>query len=383
MTLRTAVVGGGAVSDIHLSGVAKNPRTELVAICDVDEVTAREKALEYGILPYTDLDDLLASEDLDWLHLCTPVATHLPLAETIIEAGVPILIEKPVTDTAAEAEQLRALARQHGVPVAVVRNHRFTSAMREATAAVEAGDLGEVRAVEVTYTGNTWPDEVNRGSWTFDLPGGEFEEGIPHPIYLALGAGGFPVDEASVQAVTSRHGAYEQGFSYDGLSIQYPTAEETLCGVTVLAGAVPQRTVDIHGTDASLVVDQVSGTVVRLNRDYKASPLARLRNDLDRAAGRLRGTVENVRDAVTARRHDDWDHQRLRNPHYYQFDREAARLLAGEDPLVPLDDGVWTLRLMEAVREAAGRERTDQAADADVRTAEGTAEATIPEPPDN
>lgn len=379
MTLRTAVVGGGAVSDSHLSGLEKNPRTDLVAVCDIDEETARRKALEYGIVPYTDLAELLASEDLDWLHLCTPVATHLPLAETVIEAGVPLLIEKPVTDTAAEAEQLRALAREHGVPVSVVRNHLFTSAMREATAAVESGELGEIRAVEVTYTGNTWPDEVNRGSWTFDLPGGEFEEGIPHPIYLALGVGGYPIDTERVQVVTGRHQQYDREFTYDSLSLQYPTAEGTLCGVTVLAGAVPQRTVDIHGTDASLVVDQVSGTVVRLDRDYKASPLARLRNVLDRATGRLSGTVENVWGTVRARGDESWETQRTRNPHYYQFDREAARLLAGEEPVVPLDNGVWTLRLMEAVRETAG----DGAGDDSIDETTAVPEAPMAETSDN
>jgi predicted dehydrogenase len=353
MTLRTAVVGGGAVSDIHLSGLAKNPDTELVAICDLDEQLAREKALDYGIVPYTDLAELLESEDLDWVHLCTPVATHLPLAELIIEAGVPVLIEKPVTDTAAEAERLSDLAEKHEVPVSIVRNHLFTSAMREAMAAVEDGSLGDIRAVEVTYTGNTWPDEPNRGDWTFDLPGGEFEEGIPHPIYLALGAGGYPSSTDAVQATTTRQRTYDQGFTYDGLTLQYPTSGGMLCGVTCLAGAIPQRTVDIHGEDASLVVDQVSGTVVRLDRDYKASPLDRLRNDLDRAGGRLRGTAENVWGTVRARNDDSWETQRTRNPHYYQFDQEAERLLNGDGPAVPVENGLWTLRLMEAVRETA------------------------------
>jgi predicted dehydrogenase len=353
MSLRTAVIGGGAVSDIHLSGLAKNPQTELAGVCDVDAETARRKAREYGTLPYTDTGELLDAESLDWVHLCTPVGTHLDLARELLAADVPVLIEKPVTETAAEAETLLDAAREHDVPVSVVRNHLFISAMRRARAAVESGELGDLRAVEVTYAGNTWPDEPNRGAWTFELPGGEFEEGIPHPIYLALGVGGYPASTDAVRATTSRHRTYERGFTYDGLTLQYPTDDGTLCGVTVLAGSVPQRTVDIHGTEGSLVVDLVSGTVLRLERDYKASPLARLRNDVDRAAGRLRGAVDNVRRAVRARRASGWEAERLRNPHYYQFDREADALLNGADPVVPLENGVWTLRLMEAVRTAA------------------------------
>lgn len=358
MSLRTAVIGGGAVSEVHLTGLARNPRTDLVAICDVDDETARELALKYDIMPYTDTTELLASEALDWIHLCTPVRTHYPLAREIIEAGVPLLIEKPVTDTAEEAAALRDFAAEHDVPVSVVRNHLFTAAMRGARATIDGGDLGDLRAVEVTYAGNTWPDEPNRGAWTFDLAGGEFEEGIPHPLYVMLATGGYPESVEGVHAVTNRHRSYEQGFEYDGLKISYATDGGTLCGTTVLAGAVPQRTVDIHGSDRSLRVDLISGTTLRIERDYKASPVARLRNDVDRAIGRLGGVVSNVRGAIRARRSDDWTTTRNRNPHFYQFDREIDGLLTDGEPAVPLENAVWTLRLMETVREDA-RGRVD------------------------
>jgi len=91
MSLTTAVVGGGTVSDRHLDGLAKLAMTDLVAVCDVDEDTVREKAREYDLKAYTDVEAMLAQEDLDWVHLCTPhVQTHLDLATTIVEAGVPV-----------------------------------------------------------------------------------------------------------------------------------------------------------------------------------------------------------------------------------------------------------------------------------------------------
>ena len=101
MTLETAVVGGGVVSDYHLSGLTQCPDTELVAICDLDESRAREKATEYDINAYADFEGMLAREQLDWIHLCTPVATHLELARMAIEDGFPVLIEKPVTESVA------------------------------------------------------------------------------------------------------------------------------------------------------------------------------------------------------------------------------------------------------------------------------------------
>ena len=108
MSLRSAVVGAGVVSERHLTGLDRNPRTDLVAICDLDEGRANEKALEHGIKAYTDLGEMLAEANLDWLHVCTPVATHVPLAIQAIEAGVPVLIEKPVAETVEEVEELVA-----------------------------------------------------------------------------------------------------------------------------------------------------------------------------------------------------------------------------------------------------------------------------------
>lgn len=384
MSLRTAVIGGGAVSEVHLAGLVRNPRTEPVAVCDGDEEVARALAREYELLPYTSTTELLAAEDLDWVHLCTPVPTHYDLAREVVEAGVPLLIEQPVTGTAAEASALADVAAERDVPVSVVRDHLFTSAMREVRAAIDGGELGEVRAVEVTYAGTTWPDDADRGARTLELDGGGFEAAIPHPIYVGLGTAGSPVDEASVDAVTSRDREYDRGFTYDGLKLQYPTAGGTLCGITVLAGSVPQRTVDVHGTDGSLRADLLSGTTMRLTRDYAASPAARLRNDVDRAAGRLRGAVSNVRGGVRARRSDDWTTERDRTPHYSQFDREVDAILGGGAPAVPLENAVWTLRLMEAVRATAAEGAADpEAADLDGQSggSDGPEDAVPGDPP--
>jgi len=90
MALRTAVVGGGTISGRHLDGLSDCPYTDLVGICDVDADRARSVASEYGIANYTDMQELLDDANLDWVHICTPVATHLDLATMAIEAGVPL-----------------------------------------------------------------------------------------------------------------------------------------------------------------------------------------------------------------------------------------------------------------------------------------------------
>ncbi|WP_135822880.1 Gfo/Idh/MocA family protein [Halostella litorea] len=357
MTLQSAVIGAGTVSQVHLSGLDDCPRTELVAVCDIDEERATEVARDYGIDAYTDVDELLAAADLDWVHVCTSVQTHLPLARKAIEAGVPVLIEKPVTETIEEAEELAETARQHGVRVAVVHQHLYDPAMRKALAQIRDGDLGAVRGVDVVFTGLTAPDEKHRGSWAFDLPGGEFEEGFPHPLYLALGVGGYPVDGDSVQAVTTLVDDYGGEFAYDNVQVQYASEGDALCSVKMLSGTVPQRVVHVHGEEKSLTVDLTSQTLVELPRNYRGSSINRALNNVDRVVDRIGGTVENATTVAKGQFDAGWEHQRTTKPHYYLIDAEAEAIADGAGQSESLARAVWATRITETIRDTTREER--------------------------
>jgi len=361
MTLETAVVGGGVVSDYHLSGLQQCPDTNLVAICDLDESRAREKATKYDINAYADFEGMLARESLDWIHLCTPVQTHLELAQMAIEDGIAVQIEKPVTKSVEEAERLEELVADHDAQVSVVHNHNFAPAMRKATELIEGGTIGELRSVDLLYTGETFPDDVRRGAWAFDLAGGEFEEGLPHPIYMVLKLGGYPAAPESIQATTSLRNEYQQGFDYDSVQFQYTTDAGVLCSGTVLASDIPHKSIQVHGEDGSLEVDIVSQSVTVLDRDYQASPQARAMANVDHIVGRLQGTVENIVSVARRNITDDWESIRNLDSHCYQFDREVQAIQRGEPMPVPVEEGTWTLHVIEAIRAAAEESADSQA----------------------
>lgn len=355
MTLRTAVVGGGTVSEIHLSGLSKNPRTELVAICDLDEETAREKSERHDIDMYTDIGELIAEADLDWAHVCTPVQTHVTVAKTFIDAGIPVQIEKPITETYAEFEELAEYATDHGVTVSEKHQHNFDPVVRRARRRMESGECGEIKGVEVIYTGCSRPDDPNRGVWNFELSGGEFEEGLPHPIYMTLRAGGYPRSEADVSATTALKGSYERDFDYDGATLQYVTDDGVLCTTTMLGGTRPVRELHVHGTEKSLTADLISQTLVEHDRDYKSGASGKVYNNLDQAADRLADTVANARTVLKRMRSDDWETERLLNSHYYQNHAESIALEANDPAAmpVPLSESRWMVQLLEEVRTTA------------------------------
>jgi predicted dehydrogenase len=353
MQLKTAVVGAGVVSDIHMSALEQCPHTDLVAVCDVDEERAIQAANRYDIQAVYSIDRLLEEVDLDWMHICTPVKTHLDIARQAITAGIPVNIEKPLTETVAEADDLIQLSRDHGVPVSVTHQHRFDPALREAQTRIDAGELGELRSVDLLYMGETPPDQANRGDWAFDLVGGEFEEGLPHPLYIVLGTGGYPEHRDDVHVITDLHSEYDRPFAYDGVGVSYRTESGTLCSMKCIAAPTPQKMLAIHGEKKTLNVDFVSQTVVEITDGFNGSPTAKVRNNVSRAKDRLAGTVKNVYRVAREQFSDEWEDHISINAHAYQIDAEARALLANESLPVPLEEGRWTVELMERIREEA------------------------------
>jgi predicted dehydrogenase len=353
MTIRAAVVGAGTVSSNHLSALQGNPRTDLLAVCDVNRESATKAAKKYSVVPYTDVDRMVEDLDLDCVHVCTPVQTHLPIAERTIEAGIPTVIEKPVTETLEEVERLESLSAAHGVPVIPVHQHRFDPAMRRVEELLDAGALGRVRGVNLVYAGHTRPDEANRGSWVFDLLGGEFEEGLPHPLYLTLAAGGYPRSEEEICARVALSTEYDQGFAYDGAQIQYVTDEEVLCSATMIAGGMPQRQIHVHGEERSVVADMILQTVRTVDSDYSRSSAAKAIRNVEIAAQQLSGLARNVRAVGERAIRGDWESRKRLHPHYYQFDLVSRALERDEELPVSLTESWWTIRLMEELRTAA------------------------------
>ncbi|HEX4936231.1 MAG TPA: Gfo/Idh/MocA family oxidoreductase, partial [Gemmatimonadaceae bacterium] len=108
--VRVAVLGAGAWARLaHVPGFKRDPRCEVVAICDPQRPMAEALAAEFGIPSvYSDHRDVLAREDVDLVDVCTPSATHFELSWAALEAGKHVLCEKPVAfdfrDTIRAAE---------------------------------------------------------------------------------------------------------------------------------------------------------------------------------------------------------------------------------------------------------------------------------------
>jgi predicted dehydrogenase len=122
-TLRTAVIGVGYLGNFHAQKYAALPNVELVGVVDSDPQRAAEIATSLGTTPYTDHRDLIGR--VDAVSVVVPTQFHHAVARDFLAAGVHVLIEKPITVTTAEADELIAVAREKGVVFQVGHLERF------------------------------------------------------------------------------------------------------------------------------------------------------------------------------------------------------------------------------------------------------------------
>jgi len=125
-SLRTAVVGIGALGKHHLRWLSQLPESELVGLLDVNRERAEEFAQQYSVKAFDSIEQL--ADKVDAVCVVVPTSAHFEVASQLMERGVHCLIEKPVTSTLDDAKRLIQLAGEKKVKVAVGHIERFNPA---------------------------------------------------------------------------------------------------------------------------------------------------------------------------------------------------------------------------------------------------------------
>ncbi|MEO7937315.1 MAG: Gfo/Idh/MocA family oxidoreductase [Burkholderiaceae bacterium] len=150
-TLRIAVAGAGLIGLAHIAALRSNPDCALHAIVDPASAAAAIARSE-GVSHYTELAELLAGDRPDGIILATPNALHLEQGLACMEAGIPTLLEKPITQTVAQAEQLVAAVERSGAKMLIGHHRAHSPIMDKARAVVDSGVLGRLVAVTGSAT---------------------------------------------------------------------------------------------------------------------------------------------------------------------------------------------------------------------------------------
>lgn len=164
--VRAAVVGCGDVSVVHLEAIRRIADSELVAVCDLDPMVAEEVGQRYGAPAFTDLGSLIQIARPDVVHLSTPHDQHIDPALTCLEAGIAVLVEKPLADTVAQAQRLvRWVAEHPGTVAGVCFQNRYNATSQAVRRLLSSGELGPVRGALATVAWHRNPAYYARRPW--------------------------------------------------------------------------------------------------------------------------------------------------------------------------------------------------------------------------
>jgi predicted dehydrogenase len=189
--VKIAVIGVGQLGRHHARILATLPDVELAAIVDLNHERANRVAAEHRTRAFTDWRDVATS--VDAVTIATPTETHSAIAESLLESGIHVLVEKPMTRTTAEADRLIAAAAKGGATLAIGHTERFNPAVAAARTFVR-----EPRFIEVHRLG-TFPDRSLDIDVVFDL--------MIHDLDLVLdfvGGEVTTIDAVGVPVLTSR-----------------------------------------------------------------------------------------------------------------------------------------------------------------------------------
>src|SRR5919108_4180702 len=151
--LKVGIIGGGAITQVaHLPVLRKLKTIEVQAICDTDLPKARALADRFGVKnAHDDIEDLLRYEALDAVVICSPNHLHESHVLAALSANLHVLVEKPLTMSAASVQRIMRAAEKRDRVVMVGMNHRYRPDVQIVRGFVQGGELGNVESV--------------RGSW--------------------------------------------------------------------------------------------------------------------------------------------------------------------------------------------------------------------------
>ncbi|HSQ17064.1 MAG TPA: Gfo/Idh/MocA family oxidoreductase, partial [Anaerolineales bacterium] len=171
--IRVAIVGCGRISDLHQLGYRGREDAKIVAVCDTNKSHAKKKAKEWGVdKVYADYQQVLEDREIDLVELLTPHHLHCLMTVQAAQAGKHISVQKPMALSAAEADQMIAAANRAGVVMRVYETFAYYAPAVCAKQMIEAGEIGEVRAVRMhisTGTADTsWDVPLSSWLWRFN-----------------------------------------------------------------------------------------------------------------------------------------------------------------------------------------------------------------------
>jgi UDP-N-acetyl-2-amino-2-deoxyglucuronate dehydrogenase len=369
--LRFALLGPGMVGEVHAAALARIPDVRLVAVAGstAGSPQAARLAAAHGARPVDGPADLLADESLDAVIVCTPHPLHAGQAIAAAQAGLHVIVEKPMALTALDCSAMIAAAESAGVVLSVISQRRWYPAARRVKDAIDDGRIGAPGLATVEVLGWRSPEYYAMDAWRGTREGeggGVLVNQAVHLLDLACWVLG-PAAEVDGWTANLNHPEIEVE---DTAVAAVRFANGALASVVASNSQRPglHARIHVHGRNgASVGVETDRGSSFVAGMSVPSEP----RNDLWSIPGEEGGPERWVREDRAALAGVDV----ATHFHELQLRDIVGAIRAGRRPAVGGADGRATVALMAAIDTASrtgGRVRLGPEAPAGVNAEAGS-----------
>ncbi|HJG92601.1 MAG TPA: Gfo/Idh/MocA family oxidoreductase [Brachybacterium massiliense] len=339
--LSIGVIGTGNISRAHLHAYLQFPEeVQVVALADIEPGKAETARAEFaldGARVYEDATTMLASEHLDLVSIATPPGTHCELSVQALEAGVHVIVEKPMAPSLEECDRMLEAQRRSGKLLSVIAQNRFRDDMAQLKAVLDSGRIGRIahaRIASAWWRGRAYYDLWWRGTWASEGGGPTLNHAIHH-IDLALWLLGRPQAVAAMMTNAGHDNAEVEDLSVALLQYERGLAELT-------------SSVVHHGEQQEIIVQ---GEHARIGQPWSVAAETARPNGFPETGGdaELVAELEAVAASQAPLEHTG---------HSGQLGDVIAAIREGRAPLVDGEAGKRAIELVTAIYAAAIERRT-------------------------
>jgi predicted dehydrogenase len=151
--VRFGLIGAGAIAQAYAQAFTQAGRAALTAVADCDYPAAEKMAAAAGCAAFDSVEAMVDSVELDAVIVCTPPATHREICCDLLERGLHVLCEKPLSISSAAAIEMISAADLRGLVFTMASKFRYVEDVRKAKSLIASGAIGEVVLFENVFTG--------------------------------------------------------------------------------------------------------------------------------------------------------------------------------------------------------------------------------------
>ena len=358
--LKIGIVGCGKIADDHAAAIQRVKLGRIVAVCDREELMARQLAERFPVeRAFSDLNAMLQEARPEVVHVTTPPQSHFPIAKQCLECGCHVYVEKPFTLNLYEAKELVRLAESRGLKLTAGHDDQFSHVARRLRALVHAGYLGGSPLHMESY----YCYDLGHGSyakalladkqhWVRRLPGQLLHNIISHGVArIAEYLLGEDMQVVARGFVSPRLRSVGEQELIDELRVTIVEAQRTTAYFTFSSQMRPSlHEFRVYGARNGLVLDQDKQTLLRLRGQKYLSYAEHFIPPFQFARQYVGNWARNVNLFL----HRDFH---MKSGMSYLIEQFYRSIQEGQPPPIPYREILLTAKIMDSIFEQLNQQR--------------------------